>query len=130
MRITMKVLFNPSRRFFATPSSLLRYMSTAATVDQTEAAPPATETPKKVVRVKRDVLFRKLSAPGSSKGSTFETLNGFFGEGDFTNKYELVSCMLQLRRSGKLNQALEVLFSPLALCNYAFERVLTIVLHF
>lgn len=112
MRMMMKVLFNPSRRFFATPTSLIRYMCTAVTVEQTEAAPPATETTKKVVRVKRDVLFRKLSAPGTSKGSTFETLNAFFGEGDFTNKYELNSCILQLRRTGKLNQALEVLFSP------------------
>ncbi|KAL8149145.1 pentatricopeptide repeat-containing protein At4g01990, mitochondrial-like [Apium graveolens] len=108
MRRKMKLLFSPSRRFVATPSSLLRYMCTAATVEQTDTAPLATA--KKVgVRVKRDVLYRKLSAPGTSKGSAFDTLNGFFGQGDFANKYELDSCMLQLRRNGKLSQALEVM---------------------
>lgn len=115
MRI-MQEFYNPTRRILATPS-LVRFTCTAVTVEHAEAvAPPpttATETVKKVVRVKRDVLYTKLSAPGSSRASTFETLNGCFpSKNDFTSKIELDSCILQLRRSGKVPQALEVLFCP------------------
>ena len=105
----MKLLFNPSRRFSATPSSLVRYVCTAVKVEH-DAAAAATETVQKVVRVKRDVLYRQLSAPDSSKASTLDTLNRFFPEkDDFTSKFQLNSCILQLRRSGKVLRALQVL---------------------
>ncbi|KAL1816517.1 hypothetical protein ACET3Z_019091 [Daucus carota] len=105
----MKLLFNPSRRFSATPSSLVRYVCTAVKVEH-DAAAAATETVQKVVRVKRDVLYRQLSAPDSSKASTLNTLNQFFPEkDDFTSKFQLNSCILQLRRSGKVLRALQVM---------------------
>lgn len=106
MRI-MQEFYNPTRRILASPS-LVRFTCTAVTVEHADAV-----AVKKVVRVKRDVLYTKLSAPGSSRASTFETLNGCFpSKNDFTSKIELDSCILQLRRSGKVPQALEVLFCP------------------
>ncbi|KAL8149147.1 hypothetical protein AgCh_006234 [Apium graveolens] len=82
---------NPSHR-------LIRYLCTA--VRKAHLAPAST---------KSDVLYNRLSALGKTGGSAIDTLNQYFSEGYYARKYQLDSCIWQLRKFGKATHALQVM---------------------
>lgn len=85
-----KTLLNPSR-------GSIRYLCTA--VRKGPSAPAST---------KSDVLYNRLSALGKTGGSAIDTLNQYFSEGNYARKYQLDTCIWQLRKFGKANHALQV----------------------
>ncbi|KAL1816516.1 hypothetical protein ACET3Z_019090 [Daucus carota] len=101
----MKLLLNLTRRRFSSSSLPTRYLCTAVT----EKQPAAPASSKKSGRERSDGLYNRLSALGRSGGSAIDTLNKYFSEGNYARKYELDTCIWQLRRFGKADHALQVM---------------------
>ena len=113
----MKLLLNLTRRRFSSSSLPTRYLCTAVT----EKQPAAPASSKKSGRERSDGLYNRLSALGRSGGSAIDTLNKYFSEGNYARKYELDTCIWQLRRFGKADHALQVC-APRNLCSYIFPH--------
>ncbi|KAK1398760.1 Pentatricopeptide repeat-containing protein, mitochondrial [Heracleum sosnowskyi] len=90
----IKTILNRSRGF----SSSIRYLCTA--VKKEYSIPAST---------KSDVLYNRLSLLGKTGGSAIDTLNQYFSEGNYATKYQLDTCIWQLRKFGKANHALQVM---------------------
>ncbi|KAJ6680057.1 hypothetical protein OIU79_019716 [Salix purpurea] len=86
---------SPSNLFW-TGSWVVRQLCTAA-----EAVPVALE--------KRKRLYKRLSELGASGGSVSKTLNDFVLEGGKTSKVDLLACIRELRKYGRLDYAIEVM---------------------
>lgn len=107
----IKTILNRSREFSLSSPSM-RYLCTAVTKEH--SAPAST---------KSDVLYNRLSALGKTGGSAIDTLNQYFSEGNYARKYELDTCIWQLRKFGKANHALQVCVLYMFCCKMCFPDI-------
>lgn len=87
---------------------------------------------KEPANTKSDVLYKRLSLLGKTGGSAIDTLNHYFSEGKYARKYELDTCIWQLRKFGKPDHALQVcvlsFFFLLFCCEMCFKNIENCVL--
>lgn len=65
-----------------------------------------------ISEVKGASLYKRLSALGYNGGTVEDTMNKYVNDGNFATKFEIDSCVKELRKYGQYPLALAVYFSP------------------
>ncbi|KAK4493555.1 hypothetical protein RD792_017925 [Penstemon davidsonii] len=92
------MMLNRNRRVATGVLGLIRRRFTMEAKAKAKAAPKP-----------EDRLYRRLSALGRNKGTVESTINEYIEEGKVVNKFELLSCIRQLRKYKKPDHALQIM---------------------
>lgn len=107
----MKNVLESRNRSVKSAGNAIRWMSTAVDVAEKTGGGGGGGGRK---------LYKRLSALGNKKGLVQSTINEYIRDGKRVHKEELSRCIKELRRFGKHDQALEVLFSLVSLIIHLF----------